>query len=181
MSDILTAELATLRERQGRDQLDIVETGSIRNDTEPHRVGDGWSTLIFAQHVATHGGAFMAIDLDTTPAARVLAREGVADAAALLTGDSVTMLSTLGRQGRTYDLLLLDSADDPHLILEEFIVAEKIVRPGGTILIDDVAYHHTSYGSKGGAVLPYLRKTGRPFRVLTRWGGGANIDVIAVD
>ncbi|MEU5431571.1 class I SAM-dependent methyltransferase [Streptomyces olivoreticuli] len=181
MDAILTAELQGLRERLAKPALDILETGCIRNSAEEYRTGDGWSTLTFARHVAEHGGSSTSIDLDTSSADQILTREGVRSHAALITGDSVTTLLALADQGATYDLVLLDSADDPTLIFNEYRITEPLVRVGGLLMVDDVKLHNDSYGSKGDAIVPRLKQEGIPFRFDRRWGGGGYIDVIMID
>ena len=45
MHDILAKHLATVRGMRPEGyELQILETGTIRQDTEAHRLGDGWST-----------------------------------------------------------------------------------------------------------------------------------------
>lgn len=180
MSDVLAAELERLSNRVGRVSLDILETGSIRNATEPHRVGDGWSTLTLATYRATYGGRFVSVDLDTSQAKKVLAREQIAGVE-LVQAESVATLKECLAAGMSFDFILLDSGDDPELIYAEYEVARQLVRVPGLIAVDDVAYHPGSYGSKGERVVPHLEAEGIDFRVSSRWGGGGNIDVVLID
>lgn len=181
MADVLGPELAKVRERRGA-ALDILETGCIRNADPAHEQGDGWSTLIFAEHVRDYGGSHTSIDLDTSSAAKVLAGRGLTPYARLLTGESVLTLGNLATiHDATFDVILLDSGDDPGLIFREYEEALPMVRPGGLLAVDDTSTQPGSYGTKGDTLVPLLRKWGLPFRVATRWGGYANIDVVLID
>ncbi|MFE3866042.1 O-methyltransferase [Streptomyces goshikiensis] len=181
MSEILDRELHHLQSTCARGNLDLLETGCIRDVTPGHRLADGWSTLAFAQHVRQYGGSVTSIDLDVTAAHAVLSAEGLRDEVRLITGDSVETLKALHGRGLSFDLILLDSGTDPYLIFREYQVAVDLVRQPGLIVIDDVKYHEDSYGSTGDMVLPYLETNEIPFRVDRRWGGRGWIDVLLID
>lgn len=50
-------------------------------------------------------------------------------------GDSLECMSEL--RGREYDFILLDSVNDPEHIYEEYLLALKLIKIGGVIMIDD--------------------------------------------
>jgi hypothetical protein len=181
MTDILVEELDLMRGACAREQLDLLETGSIRNSAPGHRLADGWSTLTFAEHVRDHGGSITSVDLNTSEAKVVLESEGLADKVELIDGDSVKTLLELRENGRSFDLVLLDSGNDPDLIFREYQVAVKMVRHPSLIVVDDVKCHPDSHGTKGELVVPHLEAQGIPFRVKRRWGGEGWIDVVLVD
>jgi len=52
--------------------LRILETGTIRGETDNYATDDGWSTLCFVDWVKEHGGWVESIDLDIDTAVRVL-------------------------------------------------------------------------------------------------------------
>ncbi len=52
--------------------LKILETGTIRGETDNYATDDGWSTLCFTDWVKEHGGWVESIDLDIDVAVRVL-------------------------------------------------------------------------------------------------------------
>jgi hypothetical protein len=89
MQAILNAQLDRFRELyrpNGPVDLQVLETGTIRQDTEEHRQGDGWSTLAFAADAAVSGGHVTSIDLFTDTAEKVLTRERMGAHVTLRTG-----------------------------------------------------------------------------------------------
>lgn len=178
MSDILNVELARMRDACQRSALDLLETGCIRNTAPGHRLADGWSTLIFAEHVKAHSGSTTSVDLDTAQAKAVLASECLAAQVQFIEGHSVEILGALREQGKTYDIVLLDSANDPELTFKEYQIAADMVRRPNLVVVDDVKYYSDSHGVKGDVLLPYLQSKGIEFRVRRRWGGSGWIDVI---
>lgn len=184
MSDLLNAELAIVRERLGKADLRILETGCIRNDSERYRINDGWSTLTFAEHVHQFGGTHVSIDLDIAAAQRVLKRFNLENGdIALLPGYSIDVMTHLLVQEGPYskDVILLDSDNDPNLILHEFFIAQRMLTPGGVILIDDVGLDDSSTdGTKGRAVLPWAHKHGLKYRMETRHGDGYVTNVVVM-
>lgn len=180
-ADVLNDELERMTKRAGRSALNILETGCIRATPEAHRVGDGWSTLTFAQWVKGHGGSSLSLDLDTSSARTILAREDLLAYAALSEGDSIAALNALMPEGRGFDVVLLDSASDPIHILNEWDRAVRIIRTPGVILIDDVSYDEGTAGTKGSLIIERLDGVGVPWRRLRRWSGFAYIGMIAID
>lgn len=172
MEDILIEEL-----KQFDHPVDILETGTIRTSTPISRHGFGWSTLTFAEHVAEHGGNFTSIDLDTRESAKVLRKYGVQQHVNLIQSDSVLALSNLDVE---LDFVLLDSADDSQLTWTELLTVAPLVRPGGTVLFDDVALEGCT-GRKGDVVMKWLADNDLPHREYKRWGGWGYIGMIAID
>jgi hypothetical protein len=181
MTDILVQELARMRGACRRDELDLLETGCIRNSAPGHRLADGWSTLTFAEHVRDYGGSATSLDLDTSEAKSVLDAEGLAEEVELIDGDSVETLQRLREKGRAFDFALLDSGNDPDLIFNEYQIAIEMMRRPGLIGVDDVKYYADSHGTKGEAVVPYLQAHSVLFRVHRRWGGYGWIDVVLIE
>ncbi|WP_167543334.1 O-methyltransferase [Streptomyces violaceusniger] len=170
---ILQRELAGLRERSGKKALDVLEVGTIRETAEGARPADGWSTLFFAEHVAEHGGRVVGVDLDVSAARLVLQRHGVAEKVELVTGSSLEVLPRLVDEGASFDVIFLDSDNDPDLVMSEYEFALKLIRPGGLILADDVDQDDV-WVRKGLKLIPYLKDSGVAFRIDRReasWGG----------
>jgi predicted O-methyltransferase YrrM len=170
LHEILTAEF----NRFGNAPLNIIETGTIRGDSEASRLGDGWSTLWFAERRARCGGELLSIDLDVSTAATVLAEHGVADGVELEQGHSIDRLAFRCRRGRRWDVILLDSDNDAQLILHEFLIAQHLVTDGGLVMIDDVRMPNQPIGAlKGDQVWPYIKKRGLAHHIVERegWNG----------
>jgi len=116
----------------------IVETGTYREKNNYE--GDGCSTLLFDQYVASHGGVLWSVDNDQQ-ACDLALRE--TDHAIVVCSDSVEFLNTL--EGKI-DLLYLDSynitnwhndwAPASHH-LKELFAAYPCLQPGTLIVIDD--------------------------------------------
>jgi methyltransferase family protein len=178
-SDLLTGELDAYRERTGRKELAILETGSIRNAAEEYHQNDGWSTLTFAQYVQTYGGSLTSVDLDISAADVVLTRHGLRDAVNLVQQHSISFLAAQIAAHARYDVILLDSANDAELILYEYLLAKNL--GPGLVLVDDVEPGSTTV-VKGHALLPVIEKSGTPWRMLRRTGAGTfSVGVLAVD
>lgn len=175
MSELLLDQLQRLREKKKGRQIDVIETGSIRDASDEYRENDGWSTLTFARHAAAHGGNVISIDLDTSIAAKVLADHGLRDVVLLWQGYSVDALAQLLRDGTRADLILLDSANDAQLILHEFYVARCLLERPGVLLIDDTGGGDSV---KGHAVIRALADEGESFEVLQRNGSTYSTGVL---
>ena len=164
--------------------FDILETGTIRQDTEAHRAGDGWSTLAFARDVWGGDGHVTSVDLDTRTARRVLDRELGAEAENYVTlreGYSIHWLAMMLAAGQRFDVILLDSENDPQLILHEFMIATQLLRRPGLILVDDVVPGSATV-LKGRDLLPWI-DANLP-NATTSWeertGGGVRSGVLSV-
>lgn len=170
LHEILTAEF----NRFGNAPINVIETGTIRGNSDASRIGDGWSTLWLAERRARCGGELHAIDLDIATAAKVLDAHGVANDVVLEQGHSIDRLAALCRRGRRWDVVFLDSDNDAQLILHEFLIAQHLVTDGGLILIDDVRMPHQPVGAfKGDQVWPYIQKHGFAHHIVERegWNG----------
>jgi hypothetical protein len=178
-SRLLTDELDAYRERTGRKELAILETGSIRNEAEEYHQNDGWSTLTFAQYVKANGGWITSVDLDISHADAVLTRHGLRDAVNLVEQHSIEFLGIDLAAHERYDVILLDSANDADLILHEYLLAKHL--GPGLILVDDVEPGSTTV-VKGHKLLPMLEATETRHRMLRRTGAGSfSVGVLAVD
>lgn len=210
MNDLLNSELEALAERLSGPDLDILETGCIRNGGEQYRINDGWSTWTFATWVKKHGGSMRSIDLDVSVAHMVLMRDGLMGDSpgleptqegsifwregkatkgrshersfGLTQGYSVDVMAELLRRNgpESFDVILLDSDNDPNLILHEFFIAKHLIRPRGLILVDDVGGSEGD-ATKGDAVVPWADTHLIPYRTLTRTGDGYVTNVIALE
>ena len=179
MHEILADHLATIQGlRPEGYELQILETGTIRMDTEAHRLGDGWSTVAFAGHVHEHGGHVTSVDLDVHTARRVLDRERLTDHVTLREGYSIDWLACMLSAGQTFDAILLDSDNDAQLILHEFMIARKLLRRPGLILVDDVVPSSKDV-VKGHQLLPWLDSQQIQYDITERTGGGVRSGVLA--
>lgn len=180
LTDLLQAFQAVHRP-SGPPELQILETGSIREDTEQHRKGDGWSTLTFAKYINDNvpGGYVTSIDLNVDVAERVLQRERVSQHVVLREGYSIEWMASMLAAGQRFDVILLDSDNDPQLILHEFLIAQKLLRRPGLILVDDVVPDSKTI-RKGELLLPWLRGRGAMFDVHPRAGSGFLSGVLSV-
>jgi predicted O-methyltransferase YrrM len=170
---ILQRELAGLQERTGKKALDVLEVGTIRETADAARPADGWSSLFFAEHAARHGGRVVGIDLDVSNARLVLERHGVDQHAELITGSSLDVMPRLISEGQTFDVIFLDSDNDPDLVMKEYAFALELIRPGGLILADDMD-QDDQWVRKGLKLIPHLIENGVNYRVDRReapWGG----------
>jgi hypothetical protein len=188
LSEILKIEVLCELPR-AQQPIFILETGTIRGDGESSQVGDGWSTMEFAMAVAAHHAAakdldvdargyVRSIDLEIDTAAKVLQRSGLAEYVELVQDHSIAALAHEVRKGLTYDVVFLDSDNDPQLILHEFMIARHLVRSDGFIVIDDCRMpHHTegepSKARKGELVLHHLDKLGWRYTMHERQGWGS--------
>lgn len=200
MNELLNHELEHVAAEFGTRRLNILETGCIRNDGEQYRINDGWSTWTLAKWVAENGGTSTSIDLDISKAHGVLSRHGLfsggtlpdpgaegavaSGGVTLDQGYSVNVLARILASGvrQAFELILLDSDNDPNLILHEFMIAKHLVKPGGTILIDDVSLDNDGPdGSKGDAIVPWAEAHGIPSRTVKRTGDGYVTTVVALE
>ena len=192
MHAIIEHQLQHLRQVLGADGrgsqpvegFHILETGTIRQDTEAHRAGDGWSTLAFAMDCAAphdNQGHLTSIDLDTSVARAVIEREGLADYVTFRQGYSIDWLACMLSAGQKFDVILLDSENDAQLILHEFMIAKQLLRRPGMILIDDVVPGSDTV-VKGTLLQPWI-DANLP-NATTSWeertGGGVRSGVLSV-
>lgn len=181
MSIVLAEEMRHLAERLGRSAFKILETGAIRHTEEEYHVNDGWSTLTFAEHVATSGGHLTSIDLDITPSHTVLAAHGLREYVRLMHAYSIEAMAALIKNGECdFDLIFLDSDNDAELILHEYFIAQHMINRPGLILVDDVDLD-TPDVKKGDDLIPYLETHHIAYRMLERTGDGLKTGVLAID
>jgi len=179
LSKLLQTELALFRERVGRDDLVILETGSIRGEGEQYHQNDGWSTLTFAEQVRDYGGKLISIDLDTRAAHNVLDHYRLHDFVDLRQGHSIEVMADLLATvaGPLVDVALLDSDNDASLILHEFLVVKRLMRSPGLVLVDDVDPNSTGV-VKGHLLMPWLDANEVEYRLETRTGDGYSTGVL---
>lgn len=180
LDDLLNTHLAIVAARTGRDRLDILETGCIRDTRDEYRGGDGWSTLTLATHAKNNSGSVTSVDLDTRAASEVLSAHGVEKNASLVTGYSIDVLAGYVADGREFDFILLDSDNDAQLILHEYYLALRLIRDGGIVMIDDVE-PGSSDVVKGDLLIPHLERVNKPYVLLNRSKNAAVTGVAVVD
>lgn len=182
MHQIIDRELAAFCEATGQDvkMLQVLETGTIRQDTEAHRLGDGWSTVAFARAVGDKEGYgnVTSIDLHVETAEKVIEREGLADYVTLRQGYSIDWMASMLGVGQQFDVILLDSENDAQLILHEYMLATKLLRRPGLILIDDVVPGSLDV-VKGLRLLPWLDEHQVDYHITPRTGGGVYSGVLS--
>lgn len=175
MHHIIAAQLQTFRALfRGDDPtcpLNILETGTIREDTSAHQQGDGWSTLAFAQDAHLTGGHVTSVDLRTEVADQVLTDRGMRSYATLEQGYSVAVMAELLARGHRYDVILLDSENDAQLTLHEFFLALQLIRRPGLLLVDDVVLGSSTV-VKGHQLVPWLDNARQQYQVTPRTGNG---------
>jgi predicted O-methyltransferase YrrM len=138
----------------------IVETGTIRSHLWDYKIGDGHSTLRFAEYCSRFGGKLYSIDID--PHAVVVSKSLVEERfpnadVEVIESDSVAFLKSFEEP---IDVLYLDSDNDANLILEEAKAALCNLHPESIILIDD-CFNKGSYDvEKGELVIPFLESEG---------------------
>jgi predicted O-methyltransferase YrrM len=131
----------------------------------------GFSTLFLAEAVAQTGGRVTTIDRRVEKrtwfngeeiinvhevAEKLVEASGYGDIVEFLVGDSNQVLCDLIRDNRTVDFVLIDGSHQYPVVLLDFIFCDRLVRPGGTIALDDVG--------RGHATKPYC--AGGPNRLL---------------
>lgn len=136
----------------------IVETGTARGG-EANCIGDGGSTLIWAEWASHFGAVVHSVDIDPKAVSESkLACEVNQDHLHIVCGDSVAFLSEFKKP---IDFLYLDSydfdVDDPLLSqqhhLDEIKAAYPLLHSQSIVMIDDCNLPH---GGKGKLVIDYL-------------------------
>jgi predicted O-methyltransferase YrrM len=183
MHEIIERELTTFCAATGQDvkTLQVLETGTIRQDTEAHRLGDGWSTVAFARAVGDKEGYghVTSIDLHIETAEKVIEREGLADYVTLLKDYSINRMARMLAMAQQFDVILLDSENDAQLILHEFMIARQLLRRPGLFLVDDVVPGPRDV-VKGQLLLPWLAEHHMEYSITERTGGGVRSGVLAM-
>lgn len=157
--------------------LDILETGTIRGEGEQYRIGDGWSTVAFAEHVRDHGGSVTSIDLDVSTARKVLEEQDLDGYVTLIEEHSIQALSKLLAAGSRFGVVLLDSDNDPKLILHEYLIAVRMLRGPGVLMVDDVDLA-SGMVLKGHQIVPWLDSENVPYEIVRRDAGGYTTGVL---
>lgn len=180
---IIRDELAALSNRVGYKALDIVETGTIRGAADQYRIGDGWSTVAFAEYVKDHGGSFATIDLDVSTALAVLSGEVVFNVnrasqnVTFIEDHSIRALAQYANMGRRFHVALLDSDNDAQLILDEYLLVSTMLRHPGLLLVDDVDLE-SALVVKGHKLVPWLDQENVPYQIVQRDAGGYTTGVL---
>lgn len=145
-----------------RGNLTILETGRIRNPDWKN--SDGNSTYFFSRlDIIDH---FISIDNDSENVTGFSTSEEYCknylskiqlNKMQFINGDSKIEIARLSKDKTILDIALLDSANDPDLILEELkAVIPFMNKKGAIIIIDDVRDN----GKKGDKAIPYMLHLG---------------------
>ena len=146
-----------------QDPLMIVETGTIRLYGDGGLVGDGHSTLRFADYCSKFGGTLYSIDNDPEAVALsswMVEREYPEADIKVIESDSVAFLESFEEP---IDILYLDSANDANLILNEAKAAFRCLNEESIVLIDDCFCEERKKShriEKGDLVIPFLEENG---------------------
>ncbi|HOX07936.1 MAG TPA: glycosyltransferase [Planctomycetota bacterium] len=178
---VVTLREKVLAEAMGRlpkGPITIVETGTIRDASPAARRGDGWSTLHLARllSIRNHlGGQLYSIDInpDYIETSKKIVDPELHPWVTWICSDSRKAIKELSVEA--IDLLYLDSADDPKLILEEFEAAESKLSARAVVVVDDTGQSRIGPMGKGSLLLPELELRG--WRVEDRHEGQSNMAV----
>ena len=141
----------------------IVETGTIRIHGDLGLIGDGHSTLKFADYCSKFGGKLYSLDIDPEAIALsswMVSRKYPNVEVNVIHSDSVAFLESFDEP---IDVLYLDSANDANLILNEAKAALGCLHEESIILIDDCFSDEQKTSSmiqKGDLVIPFLEENG---------------------
>lgn len=155
-----------LRELNKYNNPVILETGCIRHTSIEMAQLDGGSTYYIANWVKQHGGKFYSIDNKNTDKAEQLLKENdlMSDNIIFKKGSSIEVLADINMFLVNYDFVLLDSANDASLILDEYKIISRRMNKKGTIIVDDVNMS-SRIKKKGHKLIPYLKEKGINFRI----------------
>jgi len=179
MDEVLTRELALFRKKTGKKALRILEIGTIRATGNEYQDGDGWSTLTFANDVKAHGGEVIGVDLEIDAARTILDREGVGDYVHLIKGYSVNEMGRFIASGEKFDVIFLDSDNEPTLVMDEWFLAKHLLAEPGLIMADDMDQGVRDV-LKGAKLIPHLKGQGIDFRIEQRVSSRFTRDILVV-
>jgi predicted O-methyltransferase YrrM len=141
----------------------IVETGTIRAFGDAGLIGDGHSTLKFADYCSKFGGKVYSVDIDPEAVALsswMVSRKYPDVEVNVIHSDSVAFLESFDEP---IDVLYLDSDNDANLILNEAKAALGCLHEDSIILIDDCfceVKKETHGIQKGDLAIPFLEENG---------------------
>ncbi len=151
--------------------LNIIETGTIRNVTDPKRymLGDGYSTLYSACWSANSGREhdIYSIDLHTQTCKDYLARYGLDSYVHFMEEDSVEALErmlTWDDKKFIADFIYFDSGNEATLTMRELHTALFLLEDGSIIAFDDFDLRATEQ-NKGRILLPLLDEAEIPYEI----------------
>jgi predicted O-methyltransferase YrrM len=157
------ASFAACLELMGqRDAKILVETGTARAGNQGF-VGDGGSTIIFADWAKDHHAQLTTVDINPASILRSMeAVNGINSCVLFVNRDSVQFLR---QSNQKIDFLYLDSFDfDPNNPLPsqrhhltEISVAYPLLTKRSIVMVDDCDQPH---GGKGEFIIDYLKKQG---------------------
>ena len=138
----------------------IVETGTIRAFGDAGLIGDGHSTLKFADYCSKFGGKVYSVDIDPEAVALsswMVSRKYPDVEVNVIHSDSVAFLESFDEP---IDVLYLDSDNDANLILNEAKAALGCLHEDSIILIDDCFNENEYHVEKGSLAIPFLEENG---------------------
>ena len=179
MDGVLSKELALFREKTGKKSLRILEIGTIRATGDEYQDGDGWSTLTFAKDIEKNGGSLLGVDLEIGAATQIIEREGLDKYAKLVQGYSIDVMGRLLAKGEKFDVIFLDSDNEPTLVMDEWFMAKHLLAEPGLIMADDMDQGVRDV-LKGARLIPYLRGQSIPYRIEQRVSSRFTRDILVV-
>lgn len=179
MNEVLKRELALFREKTGKTKLRILEIGTIRATGDEYQDGDGWSTLTFANDVKKNGGEVIGVDLEIDAARTILDREGVGSHVHLVKGYSVDEMGRFISSGEKFDVIFLDSDNEPTLVMDEYFLARHLLAVPGLIMADDMDQGVRDV-LKGAKLIPHLKDQGISFRIEKRISSRFSRDILVI-
>ena len=157
-----------------KQSLNIIETGTVRNISDPKRymLGDGYSTLYMACWAANVGSehGIYSIDLNTSVAKDYLTKYGLDCYIHFMEGDSVEALERIQTWDENLfiaDFIYFDSGNDPDLTIRELTAALGILDEGSIIAFDDFDLSSADQ-NKGKVLLPLLGELEIPFEMFNK-------------
>jgi predicted O-methyltransferase YrrM len=148
---------------------DVLEIGTLY----------GQSTLFLAEAARKHGGHVTTVDLRLSErqwinkepitdihevAERLISEAGLSDVVEFIAGNSNDVLPALAKTGKKFDFILIDGSHDYPVALLDFINADRLVKPGGIIAMDDVGAgtaRRENFNGGPNRILPMIFSSGR--------------------
>lgn len=161
--DIIPYLISKLDEK---DNINALETGTIRSYYEKHE-----STRWLGESIK--GGKIISIDIE--PKSIEISKDICKNLNNIewILGDSLEVMSRFDES--SFDFILLDSVNDSNHIYKEFIIALKLIKKGGTIMIDDFGVNYD--GNIPDSSQPEAVKGVKVFQVLKDNGLLSNISL----
>lgn len=164
-NDSYKKTLDLLLQTFGNNSINMIETGSIRSDSETSRYGDGWGTLNLKYYADYTDSKFWSVDIDSNVLSIANTVVPSDHRLSYVCQDSIQFLKNFPKE---IDFLLLDSYDycgDEENVrraheycLNEAKAAFPKLSENAIVLIDDI--FDISYNGKGKQAIPFLLNNG---------------------